>query len=61
MKTLTTIEQNLIKDILKVIGKDDDLNTQFASAVGLSEDEFNQQTDVIFNKLQNGRLTVEGN
>lgn len=56
---LTEQEQNLIKDILKVIGNDDALNKQFARSVGMSEPEFNEISDSVFNKLGNGRLIVE--
>jgi hypothetical protein len=58
-KQLTESQQNLVKDILKVIGKDDQLNAQFAKAAGMSEDEFDEATEEIFRKLGNGRVTVE--
>ena len=60
MKNLTVQEQNLIKDILKVIGNDDEMNASFAQSVGMTERGFNEISDLIFNKLQNGRLTLEG-
>jgi hypothetical protein len=56
---LTVQEENVIKDILKVIGRDTFLNTSFASAVGLSEKQFDALADEIFKKLGNGRVTVE--
>lgn len=56
---LTDSEANLVKDLLKHIGRDDNLNTEMASAVGMEENEFNDITDKIFNKLGNGRVTVE--
>lgn len=59
MNPLTESQQNLVKDILKAIGKDDKLNEQFARAVGMDEDEFDEATETIFRKLGNGRLTVE--
>ncbi len=55
---LTKQEENLVKDILKVIGRDTFLNTSFASAVGLSEEQFDGLADSIFLKLGNGRVTV---
>lgn len=55
---LNSTEQNLIKDILKAIGNDDELTREFASAIGMREDMFNSLCDCIFEKLQNGRLTV---
>jgi hypothetical protein len=56
---LTDTEANLIKDILKTIGRDDGLNSDMAIAVGMNEDQFNGESDRIFTKLGNGRLTVE--
>jgi hypothetical protein len=56
---LTDDEANVIKDILKAIGRDDELNDSMAAAVGMSQDKFNDVTDEIFNKLGNGRVTVE--
>jgi hypothetical protein len=56
---LTDAEANLVKDILKVIGNDDELNMSMAQAVGMDEDTFNMASDEIFDKLQNGRLTVQ--
>lgn len=59
MKELTAEEQNFIKDILRTIGRDDELNSDFAGYLGMSEKEFDKIGDSIFDKLQNGRLTVE--
>ena len=56
---MTTEQENIIKDILRLIGKDDELTEQFADALGMGVDEFNNVADAIFNGLQNGRLTVE--
>ena len=56
---LTDSEANLIKDILKHIGRDDDFNAEIASAVGMNVNEFDNITNEIFNKLGNGRVTVE--
>jgi len=57
-KQLTEHEENLIKDILKVIGNDEVLNKQFAKGVGMTERRFDAVTDRIFKKLGNGRVTV---
>ena len=59
MSNLTESEQNLIKDILKAIGNDDDLNHQFANTVGMSVMEFNDVADKIFEKLGNGRISFD--
>jgi len=59
MKELTAEEQNFIKDILCTIGRDDELNSDFASYLGMSEKEFDKIGDSVFDKLQNGRLTIE--
>jgi hypothetical protein len=56
---LTTDEQNVVKDILKLIGRDENLNTQFARAVGMSPVQFNSLTDSAFEKLGNGRVTFD--
>lgn len=56
---LTDTQANLVKDILKVLGNDDELNEQVANAVGLTLEDFNDQADLIFVKLGNGRVTVE--
>ena len=61
MTELSQPEQNLIKDILKLIGRDDDLNTQVATSLGMSVDQFNGLSDSAFIKLGNGRLIVEEN
>lgn len=65
-KNLTDSEKNLLKDILKVLGNDDTLNQDIATAVGMNSsemvfDKYNLMLDEIFAKLQNGRLIVEGN
>ncbi len=60
-KELTVKEQNVIKDLLKHIGSDDDFNAEMASAVGMTVEEFDSITEDIFQKLQNGRLIIEGN
>lgn len=56
---LTTEEQNFIKDVLKAIGRDDGLTTQFARALDTSEIQFNATCDSIFRKCENGRVTFE--
>lgn len=58
-KTLTEQEQNLIKDLLKHIGNDEDFNEEMASAVGMTVREFDDITESIFKKLGNGRLIIE--
>lgn len=58
MKPLTKEEENVVKDILKVIGNDETLNKQFATACGLAEVEFDSIADSVFRKLGNGRLIV---
>jgi hypothetical protein len=56
---LTNDEANLVKDILKALGKNDELNNSVASMVGMEENQFNLLADSIFSKLGNGRVTVE--
>lgn len=48
---LTDDEANVIKDILKTIGRDDELNDSMATSLGMSQDKFNDVTDGIFAKL----------
>lgn len=48
---LTDEEANIIKEILKAIGRDDELNDSMAAALGMSQDKFNNVTDGIFIKL----------
>ena len=55
---LTTQEENVIKDILKLIGNDSELNRTIAKACQLSEVEFDAITDSAFKKLGNGRVTL---
>jgi hypothetical protein len=57
MNELTEQEQNLIKDLLKHIGRDDDFNKEMASAVGMSVKRFDKLAESIFKKLGNGRVT----
>ena len=59
MNELTQKEENAIKDILKAIGRDDNLNHQFANTVGMSVMEFNDVADKIFEKLGNGRISFD--
>jgi len=59
MEPLTQEEQNLLKDILHTIGRDDTLNVQFANACGMTEMQFDGVTDHIFKKLENGRVTFD--
>lgn len=58
MNKLTEQQENLIKDILKLIGQDEELNANVAEALGLPLDEFNNLTDAAFTALGNGRVTV---
>ncbi len=57
---LTEQEENVIKDILKVIGNNDVCSTaMFLSECKLTNRAaFDDLCDSIFNKLGNGRLTV---
>lgn len=60
MQDLTEQEQNLVKDVLKFMGQDDDLNAQFAKACGFDNaEDFDLVADSVFKKLGNGRLIVE--
>lgn len=54
---LTIQEENVLKDILKAIGNDSELNAQFAANCGLFEVTFDSVTDSIYKKLGNGRVT----
>lgn len=56
---LTNDEANTLKDILRVIGKDDDLNDSFAEGLGMSVEDFNDATDIIYTKLGNGRVSTK--
>jgi hypothetical protein len=58
MYNLTDEQANVVKDVLKLIGQDDELNARFAAAVWMSTDKFNDVTDGAFIALGNGRLTV---
>ena len=58
-KQLNDIQKNFLKDILKVMGKDDALNEGFANALGMDLDDFNELADEVFETLGNGQLTVE--
>ena len=56
---LTNDEANTIKDILRTLGKDEELNNQMAEGLGMSVDAFNETTDAIYSKLGNGRIIVK--
>ena len=58
-KNLNAEEQNLIKDILRIIGNDDGLSSEFALCVEMGEHSFNKMCDSIFDKLNNGRLIIK--
>ena len=55
---LTRQEENVIKDILKLIGNDSKLNRALAHTCQLSEVEFDAITDSVFRKLGNGRVIL---
>ena len=59
MSTLSTEQQNFVKDVLKVIGQDDTLNHQFARALALNDIEFNEIADATFKACENGRVTFD--
>lgn len=56
---LTDTEANILKDILRTLGKDEELNNQMAEGLGMSVDAFNETTDAIYSKLGNGRIIVK--
>lgn len=56
---LTNDEANTIKDILRVIGEDEDLTDGIAKSLGITVDAFNDTTDLIYSKLGNGRIIVK--
>lgn len=61
-KELTPEEQNLIKDMLQFFGNASAIERQFQRKYKyLNQDFYNCLCDSIFNKLQNGRLTVVEN
>lgn len=57
-KGLTTQEENILKDILKKIGNNIRLNSEFAKSCGMDEIAFDAVTDSAFKKLGNGRVTL---
>lgn len=59
MTPLTEQEQNLLKDILKVIANDSSLTNRLSSTCGMSVRLFDEHAESIFNKLQNGRVIIE--
>ena len=48
---LTDTEKSIITEILRVIGRDEYLDEQFAEANGMEVDDFNDITDDLFRKL----------
>ena len=48
---LTLAEKSIVTEILRVIGRDEYLNEQFAEANGMEVDDFNDITDDLFRKL----------
>lgn len=55
---LTDDEANLIKDILKACGSIASIDIAISRAVGMPHHKFMRETDKIFRKLGNGRVTV---
>jgi len=53
---LTEQQTNLVKDILKFIGCDDELNAQLAEAIGMTDETFTKIADEVFINLGNGRI-----
>lgn len=58
-KKLTRCEQNLIKDVLRAIGQDDELEKQFARSAGMRPQSFSRCANLIYLKLGNGRVTTQ--
>jgi hypothetical protein len=58
-KQFSEAEENLIKDIFKYLSNRPFLTMKMAESAGVSRVDFNNMADAIFNKCQNGRLTVE--
>ena len=56
---LTSSEEDVIKDVLKAIGKSPALTRKMAGECNMTVGDFNCYADAIFTKLGNGRLTVE--
>ncbi len=56
---LSVEEQNLVKDVLRTIGKDEQMNFAFAKSLGYNELDFDKLCEGIFQKMANGRVTVE--
>ena len=48
---LTLAEKSIVTEILRVIGRDEYLNEQFAEANGMEVDDFNDIADDLFRKL----------
>lgn len=57
-KELTEREENLIKDLLRFIGGDDDFEKEIARACGMGRKAFIKCADDIYIKLGNGRVTT---
>ena len=53
---LTNDEANTIKDILRVIGEDEDITDGIAKSLGMTVDAFNDTTDLIYSKLGNPQI-----
>lgn len=54
---LTEEEENLLKDIIKYLSKNPELENRIRASVKLNKDIWNIHMDSIFVKLQNGRVT----
>lgn len=57
-RQFTEQEQNLIKDLFKFIGRDDDFNREMADACGMRVSKFDRLAESIFKKCGNGRVTI---
>lgn len=55
---LSEQEQNVIKDILKTVANDPKLTNRLSAACDMTPKLFDEVTESIFNKCQNGRVIV---
>ena len=56
---LTEQEENFVKDVLKIISKSYRLTQQVSSQLKMHVGEFDKLADSVFQKCQNGRVTIE--
>lgn len=59
MEQLTPNEANLVKDVLRIIGRNPKTESEYAREIGMTDLEFVEMSDSIFNKLGNGRVTFD--